>query len=243
MVSIGSKAMKQANNIIEVEQLSIKYDDKSILENVNFSCHAGEFVSIVGKSGTGKSSFLNALANFIPYTGYVKIPSDIGYIFQNYALFPWMTVEDNIGFGIENKSKSEKENIIQQLLLKIEMTAFAKRYPSQLSGGQIQRVALARAFAKNPSIVLADEPYGALDHHTRDKMHEWLLSTLNESIKTVIFVTHYIEEALFLSDRVVVLKDHSFIANIEITFAKPRTNQLKFSADFIAMKEKILSFM
>lgn len=235
--------MKQANNIIEVEQLSIKYDDKSILKNVNFSCYAGEFVSIVGKSGTGKSSFLNALANFIPYTGHIKIPSDIGYIFQNYALFPWMTVEDNIGFGIENKSKSEKQNITKELLSKIDMNSFSQRYPSQLSGGQIQRVALARAFAKNPSIILADEPYGALDHHTRDKMHEWLLSILNKSIKTVIFVTHYIEEAIFLSDRVIVLKDSSFVANIEITFAKPRTNQLKFSADFIAMKEKILSFM
>ena len=228
---------------IQTENLSIYYDGVCILKDINFECEQGDFVAIIGMSGSGKSSFLNALANFIPYTGNITIPADIGYIFQSYSLFPWMTVRQNIGFGLKQLSVKEKESVVNQLLNRIELSQEGDKYPAQLSGGQVQRVALARTFSTNPEIILADEPYAALDHHTRDKMHEWLLDILKGSKKTVIFVTHYIEEAIFLADRIIIIKDKTFIADIKMPFAKPRDPNIRYQKEFLDMKFEILSRM
>lgn len=213
------------------------------MDKVDFACFDGEFISIVGKSGSGKSSFLNALAGFIPYEGTVGAPPGLGYVFQNYALFPWMTVRENIEYGLSQLPKQQRRKRVLEMLERIEMLELGKRYPSELSGGQIQRVALARALAPDPSVLLMDEPYGALDHHTRDRMQTWLLSLWQQSRKTVLFVTHYIEEAIFLADRIVVLRDKQFVADLKAPFSRPRRQELRFSERFLDMKHEVLDFM
>jgi ABC-type nitrate/sulfonate/bicarbonate transport system ATPase subunit len=229
--------------LIRTSSLSVSYGDFQALDKVDFECFDGEFVSIVGKSGTGKSSFLNALAGFIAYEGSVVAPSSIGYVFQDYALFPWMRVEENIAFGLAHLAKPQRRERVLEMLERIEMSEFSRRYPPELSGGQIQRVALARALAPDPTVLLMDEPYGALDHHTRDRMQTWLLSVWEDSKKTVLFVTHYIEEAIFLADRVVVLRDRRFVADLKVPFSRPRKQDLRFSERFLDMKYEVLDYM
>jgi NitT/TauT family transport system ATP-binding protein len=225
------------------KNVSVYYGDFLALDNVNLKCKEGEFVAIVGKSGSGKSSFLNALAGFIPYEGEIKRPESIGYVFQSYALYPWMTVQKNIEFGLGNLSREERRKLVNEMLKQIDMKEYAKRYPLQLSGGQIQRVALARAMAPNPDVLLMDEPYGALDHHTRDKMQDWLLTIWNKTKKTVLFVTHYIEEAIFLADRVVVQRDKKFVTDLVVPFSRPRCDSIRFTEQFLDMKHLILDYM
>ncbi|HPG41123.1 MAG TPA: ABC transporter ATP-binding protein [bacterium] len=231
------------SSIIKVEDVSVYYDNFCALEDIEFKCQKGEFVVIVGKSGVGKSSFLNALAYFIEYHGKIIRPQHIGYVFQNYSLFPWMTVSQNIGYGLENINKKNKQERINDMLHKIDMVEYKNRYPSQLSGGQIQRVALARALAPDPDLLLMDEPYASLDYHTRDKMQEWLLSVWQNSRKTIIFVTHYIDEAIFLADRILVLKNKAFIHEEIVPFNRPRNNEIRYLKEFITLKHTILNFM
>jgi NitT/TauT family transport system ATP-binding protein len=228
---------------IRVRGLSVRYDEFQALEDVNFECASGEFVSIVGRSGTGKSSFLNALAGFVPHAGTIEVPKSLGYVFQNHALFPWMTVAKNIGFSLADKARSERQRLVRELLGRIEMADFAKRYPNELSGGQVQRVALARALAPDPEVLFMDEPYGALDHHTRDRMQSWLLSIWNDTRKTVLFVTHYIEEAIFLADRIVVVNEKRFVADLRVPFERPRHNDLRFTERFLDVKHAVLDYM
>lgn len=229
-----------ANNYIHTENLCISYGDFFVLRDINFSCRKGEFVSVVGKSGTGKSSFLNALVRFIPYKGSITVPPNIGYIFQSHSLYPWMTVKQNIAFGMHHLPAQEKEMRIAELLEKISLTHAKDKYPSQLSGGQVQRVAIARTFATNPDIILADEPFASLDYHTRDQMHEWLLAILSDSQKTIIFVTHYIEEAIFLSDRIVVINNNTFVADMTMPFSRPRDPAIRYQKEFLDIKKEIL---
>jgi len=228
---------------VRVTSLSVRYGDFQALDQVDFHCSHGEFVSIVGKSGTGKSSFLNALAGFIPYEGTVIVPASLGYVFQSYALFPWMTVEQNVAFGLAGMPRPDRRKRVGDLLQRIEMAELSKRYPAELSGGQVQRVALARALAPDPALLLMDEPYGALDHHTRERMQSWLLSVWEDSNKTVLFVTHYIDEAIFLADRVVVLTDKRFVADLRVPFSRPRSQDLRFSERFLDVKHEVLDYM
>ena len=228
---------------LTAKNVSVSYGDFLALDGVDFECKEGEFIAIVGKSGCGKSSLLNAIAGFIPYKGEIKVSESIGYVFQNYALFPWMTVRKNIEFGLGKINRTARRKLTDELLEQVDMKDNEKRYPQQLSGGQVQRVALARALAPNPDVLLMDEPYGALDHHTRDKMQDWLLSIWSKSKKTVLFVTHYIEEAIFLADRIIVLNEKKFIADIKVPFARPRKDDLRFSESFLDMKVVVLNHM
>jgi len=229
--------------LIKAKNVTVAYGDSYALESVSFECQDGEFISIVGKSGVGKSTFLNAIAGFIPYEGEIQAPSNVGYVFQSYALFPWMTIAKNIEFGLEHLEKTARHQRVMEMLEKIDMAGFAKRYPSQLSGGQVQRVALARALAPDPAVLFMDEPYGALDHHTREKMQDWLLSVWKDTRKTVLFVTHYIEEAIFLADRIIVVNEKKFVADINVPFSRPRGADVRFSKTFLDMKHQVLEYM
>lgn len=187
-----------------------------VLESVDLSIQEGEFVCLLGPSGCGKSTLLNAAAGFVaPTQGEVRFrgerisgPSpERGMVFQEYALFPWMSVEDNVAFGLE--ARGEPKEVIQprvaDLLAKLRLTEFAGRWPRDLSGGMRQRVAIARILALDPPCLLMDEPFGALDALTRRSLQDELLQLWAELGKTVLFVTHSIEEAILLADRIVVM--------------------------------------
>ncbi len=226
-------------NSIKITKLIVRYGNTEILKNVDFSVSAGEFVAILGRSGSGKSTLLHALAGFIPYSGSVAITGRIGMVFQTHAVFPWLTVEENIGFGLNHMRREERACAIEEHLKLIGMREKRCAYPSELSGGQVQRVALAQTLAHNPEVVLMDEPYGALDAYTRERMQEWLLQVWTEHKKTVVFVTHSIEEAIFLADRVLVLEGGKFIQEIQIPFSRPRLKELKYGENFNALERRL----
>jgi len=219
-------------NLIIID-LNVEFDSLKVLENLNITIKDNEFIAIVGKSGCGKTTLLNAIAKFVKYNGIIKKPNKVGFVFQNYAVYPWLTVKQNIAFSIENQEK------INHYLQMINLTDKKNNYPFELSGGQIQRVALARTLATNPSLILMDEPYGALDIYNREKMQKWLLDIWSKEKKTVLFVTHSIEEAIFLADRVLLLKDKAISKEFIVDFKRPRSSELKFSKEFTDLKKKI----
>ena len=228
---------------IKAENISAYYNSFCVLQNIDFKCKAGELVAIIGKSGSGKTTFLNVLAGFIPFAGEINIPKNISYVFQNHLLFPWMTVEKNIAFGLENMNSEQRNNRVREMLKKIEMSEFAKKYPYHLSGGQIQRVAFARAMAMNPDVLLLDEPFASLDHYTRENMQSWLALISEESTTTMILVTHSVDEAIFLSDRVIVLKNRRFVEEVKIQIEHPRDFDVRFSNEFLDIKKRLLRIL
>ena len=205
------------------------------LSDVSLAIEANEFVSIVGRSGCGKTTLLNIVAGLLrPTDGETLINGqpvegpglDRGMVFQNSALFPWLTALENIEFGPRNLGapKAERRRLAQELIELVHLGGFEKKFPRELSGGMQQRVAIARALATDPEILLMDEPFGALDELTRAEMQSELLRIWQARKKTVIFITHSIPEAIYLSDRVVVLSPHPGrvrkIVNIDL--ARPR---------------------
>jgi NitT/TauT family transport system ATP-binding protein len=203
---------------IQVRGLRMSFPGKTapiaVLENIDLEVFRGEFVCIVGPSGCGKSTLLNIIAGFFePTSGEVLIngtqvsgpdPQRI-FVFQENGVFPWLTVEQNIGFGLDQLSPQEKAPIIQRYVDMVGLNKFEKLYPRELSGGMRQRVEIARALAANPDIIYMDEPFGALDFLTRLKMRTDLTRIWQEERKTILFVTHDIEESVQLADRVIVL--------------------------------------
>ena len=219
--------------ILSIEKLKASYNGNSVLENLDLKIKENEIVAIVGKSGCGKTTLLNAVAGFIKFKGRIKKPDTLGVVFQNHAVFPWMKVKENISFGLKVSKKSDY--YIKMAGLEGKKDSF----PFQLSGGEVQRVALARTLAQNPKLILMDEPYGALDAYTRGKMQEWLLKIRKKEQKTILIVTHSIEEAIYLADRVLLLKDKKIIKEFNINFSMPRTPKIKFSRKFAALSKKI----
>jgi NitT/TauT family transport system ATP-binding protein len=186
------------------------------IDGFDLDVRENEFLSLVGPSGCGKSTFLYMVAGFLDVTGgeitkdemTVRGPApDRGVVFQHFALFPWKTVEKNICYGLEEKGvpKEERRRRAAELIAKVGLSGFERSYPNQLSGGMKQRVALARTLAFDPEILLMDEPFGALDSQTRTFMQEELLNLWREKKKTVLFVTHDVREAVYLSDRVAIM--------------------------------------
>jgi NitT/TauT family transport system ATP-binding protein len=185
-----------------------------VLNDINLEVRQGEFVCILGPSGCGKSTLLNIVAGFIkPTSGQVRIDAELVhgpdsrriFVFQERGVFPWLTVEGNIGFGLFKLSKEEKEQRIAHYIKLVGLEGFEKSYPQELSGGMKQRVEVARALAVNPDVLFLDEPFGALDSITRLGMRSELLRIWEVERKTILFVTHDIEEAVQLADRVVVM--------------------------------------
>ncbi len=231
---------------VDVSNLSVSYEQACILESIEFNSQQGEFVAIVGTSGSGKTTFLNALASFVQYQGVVTRPNNIGYMFQNHSLFPWLTVFENVAFPLKGIAKKKQVMIVEGLLEKIGMKGYGKRYGWQLSGGQIQRIAFARTLAAEPELILMDEPFSSLDHYTRERMQEWLLDVLLQArndgkAKSVILVTHFLDEAIFLADRIVVLKDKKFSYEFTVPFPRPREENIRYTNEFQQLKKEINS--
>lgn len=219
------------------------------LRDINLSVAAGEFVCVLGPSGCGKSTLLNAIAGFslqssgklIANGREVTAPGpDRAMVFQEYALFPWMTVERNISFGLEiqHLSKSAIGEKVETFLEKLQLKDFRDRYPKDLSGGMRQRVAIARALALDSPMLLMDEPFGALDALTRRTLQDELLRIWTEFGKTIIFVTHSIEESIYLSDRVVVMTYRPGTIKKIVPIDLPRPRELS-SMEFIAIQKDL----
>lgn len=221
-------------NDLEIEHLTVGYNGDVVLDNLDLTVRKGEFVAIVGKTGCGKTTLLNAIAGFLDYGGRIATSGTLGMVFQNYAAFPWLTVQDNILFGLK-----DGERVLEHYLEKTELTDKRHHYPFELSGGQKQRVSIARTLAVNPDIILMDEPYGALDIYTREKMQRWLLDLWNEEKKTILFVTHSIDEAVLLADRVLVLSDGVIQKEFEINLDRPRADEVRFDSRFVELKKEI----
>jgi NitT/TauT family transport system ATP-binding protein len=204
------------------------------LSDVSFGLEAGEFCAIVGPSGCGKSTLLRVIAGLTePTSGSAVIQSegderpDQAMVFQGASVFPWMTVLRNAAYGLEMRdvAQPEREAIAEWLLKQVGLGDFLMAYPSQLSEGMRQRVAIARAFAMDPEVLLMDEPFGALDEQTRLVLQDELLRIWEETGKTVVFVTHGIDEAMILADRIIVLsaRPGTIKADIQVPFSRPRT--------------------
>lgn len=213
------------------------------LRGFSLEAREGEFVCLVGPSGCGKSTLLRILGGLVaPSSGEVMLaPGKAGaplqnMVFQEYAIFPWKTVKDNVAFGLEMRGvpRAERHEIALDWLRKVGLAKFADCYPYELSGGMRQRVSIARAFANNPEIMLMDEPLGALDAQTRVVLQKELLALWEASRKTVVYVTHSIEEAVLLGDRVVLMTAHPGMNKSEfaVPFARPREYALTSTAEF-----------
>jgi NitT/TauT family transport system ATP-binding protein len=219
------------------------------LENIDLEIPRGQFVCLLGPSGCGKSTLLNAVAGFAPPTrgsivadgAPVTGPGpERGMVFQEYALFPWMTVEQNVGFGLEIKGMAKPTIAarVAELLKLLSLEDFGKRYPKDLSGGMRQRVAIARVLALDSPILLMDEPFGALDALTRRNLQDELLRIWAELKKTVIFVTHSIEEAIYLADRIVVMTYRPGTVKRDIIVDLPRMRD-PAAPEFNALKREL----
>ncbi|MGM4890195.1 NitT/TauT family transport system ATP-binding protein [Bradyrhizobium sp. NFR13] len=222
------------------------------LEPTNLSVADNDFVTILGPSGCGKSTLLRMVAGLdTPTTGRILLDgkaitgpgADRGMVFQSYTLFPWLTVSENISFGLRERGVSQRErnDIAKQWLEKVGLTSFANHFPKQLSGGMQQRTAIARALANDPKILLLDEPFGALDNQTRALMQELLLGIWERERKTVIFVTHDIEEAIFLASRTVVMsaRPGRIKADIPVDLPHPRHYTIKTTPAFSDLKARL----
>ena len=211
-----------------------------------------DFVTILGPSGCGKSTLLRIVAGLEePSTGAVSVDGhglagpgpDRGMVFQSYTLFPWLTVAENIAFGLKERgvAREARERTVADYVARVGLAGFENHLPRQLSGGMQQRVAIARALANDPAILLLDEPFGALDNQTRGLMQELLLEIWEADRKTVLFVTHDIEEAIFLGSRCAVMtaRPGRIKADVSIDLPHPRHYRLKTTPEFMALKEQL----
>jgi len=226
------------------------------IDDVSLTIRNKEFATILGPSGCGKTTLLRVAAGLVrPTRGAVHLDDhtitgpgrDRGMVFQSYTLFPWLTVKQNIQFGLQlaGVSRAEQEKIAQEFVNKVGLRGFENAYPKALSGGMKQRVAIARALANNPDVLLLDEPFGALDAQTRALMQELLTRVWEEFHKTILFVTHDVEEAIFLSDRVFVMtaRPGRIKAEIDVPLERPRSYELKSSETFLRLKKHALDLI
>jgi NitT/TauT family transport system ATP-binding protein len=222
------------------------------LEPINLAVADNDFVTILGPSGCGKSTLLRLIAGLDqPSSGRILLDGrpviapgpDRGMVFQSYTLFPWLTVADNVAFGLREKGvpAAKRAAVVNDWLGRVGLAGFEHHYPKQLSGGMQQRTAIARALANDPAILLLDEPFGALDNQTRALMQELLLGIWERDRKTVLFVTHDIEEAIFLASRVVVMtaRPGRIKAEVAVDLPHPRHYTIKTSPEFSALKARL----
>jgi len=227
------------------------------LDDVNLAVQDREIVTLVGASGCGKSTLLNLIAGFeIPTVGQVLVDGqsikgpgpDRGVVFQETALFPWLSVEDNVAFGLSlraNQGKADRRQVVERMLQRTGLSPFRERHPAELSGGMRQRAAIASVLAINPSTLLMDEPFGALDSLTRSIMQDFLLEIWEEQRKTVVLVTHDIDEAIYLADKTVVMTAHPgrICEVIDVNLPRPRRYAMRSEAPFIALRDHVTAIV
>jgi NitT/TauT family transport system ATP-binding protein len=222
------------------------------LGDVSLELADNEFVTVVGPSGCGKTTLMNILAGLeTPTSGRALVDGtpvtgpgpDRGVIFQQYALFPWLTVRKNVEFGLKTKGvpRDERRRVAQHFIDLVGLGQFADALPKTLSGGMKQRVAIARAYAVNPSILLMDEPFGAVDALTRVRLQDQLLATWSQEKRSVVFITHDVDEAVFLANRVVVMaaRPGRVVEIIDVDLPYPRNDELRLSPAFTALRNRV----
>lgn len=241
---------------IEISGVTQEFEKKDgkflALDTVNLNVEQNEFICVVGPSGCGKTTLLNIIAGLCkPTTGTVKVRGELvtgpgkgkGVVFQQYALYPWLTVEKNVEFGMRMKGvpKAERAEIAKKYIDLVGLSKFAKAYPKELSGGMKQRVAIARAYATAPEVLLMDEPFGALDAQTRAQLQENLLKTWERERKTCFFITHDVEEAVLLATKIIIMSagPGHITEIVPVTLPYPRTQQTKLTPEFNELKNQI----
>ena len=242
-----------ARGHVQVDDLVIAFgQDKTrtlAVDHISIDVAPGQFLCLLGPSGCGKSTVLNTIAGFLtPHSGKVSVDgvevrkpgADRGVVFQQPTLFPWKTVLENIAYGprVAGRGREEAERTARHFMRMVGLNAFAGYYPQALSGGMQQRVGIARALANSPNVLLMDEPFGSLDAQTRTMMQEALLGIWEELRTTVLFVTHDIEEAIFLADRVAIMSagPGRIIDEIKLTLPRPRHSDVVYAPEFVRLK-------
>jgi|TARA_B100000085_G_scaffold225043_1_gene210472 NitT/TauT family transport system ATP-binding protein len=237
-----------------IQNLSKSFGEKAVLEDINFSMQSGEFVTFVGSSGCGKSTLLRLIAGLDrPSQGSINVNGapvrgpgpDRGMVFQKYSLYPWLNAADNVAFGmrLQGMTSADVRDRTAYFLEVVGLQDSATKLPRELSGGMQQRVAIARALATNPSVLLLDEPFGALDLQIRETMQDFLLKLWERTGLTVLLITHDVEEALVLAQRVHVLAPNPgrIIRSLEVTLNKSDLDQLRLSSDFLQLRRSLAS--
>jgi NitT/TauT family transport system ATP-binding protein len=243
---------------LRIEGVALRFAAKNrppmiALDDISLDVFENEFSVIVGPSGCGKTSLLRLVAGLIqPSEGTIRLDGravtgpgrERGMVFQSYTLFPWLTVQQNVEFGLQiaGMPAEQRRGIARRFLAQVGLEGFEQLYPKALSGGMMQRVALARALANHPEILLMDEPFGALDSQSRSLMQELLLEIWQQSNKTVLFITHDIDESILLGDKVFVMtaRPGRIKEIVPITLPRPRTVELLTSEPFMALKRRIM---
>lgn len=243
--------MRHGQARIEFDRVSVSFPSPAgpmrVVDDVSYRIHDREFVSVIGPSGCGKTTMMNIVAGFMkPTSGRVTLDGhviagpgpDRGVMFQEYGVFPWLTVKENIAFGLKLKANrchaSERDEICERYMRLMGLSDFANAWPRTLSGGMRQRLALARAYAVKPQFLLMDEPFGALDAQTRSAMQDLLLDVLAAEEKTVMLITHSVEEAIYLSHRIIVMtaRPTRIREIIDVPFPYPRSEDLHERPEF-----------
>lgn len=228
--------------------VSKSFEENTILKDISFEVKEGEFVSLLGPSGSGKSTILNIISGILkPDTGEARVSGEISYMHQKDLILPWKKVIDNAALPlyIKGKSKTEGRKQVEKYFEPYGLKGYEYKYPFQLSGGMKQRVAFLRTYMTSNNIMLLDEPFGALDAITRSKMQNWLLHIIKDLKSTILFITHDIEEAIYLSNRIYILSDKPAYIKGEICVDLPknRTKDIITSDKFVDIKKQVLNTM
>ena len=234
---------------VSVKNMTKKFGDLLVLDDVSFDVRKGEFLCVVGPTGCGKTTFLNCITKlYEPTSGEILIDGEpvnlrkhnVSYIFQEYSTMPWLNVEENIAFGlnIKHRPESEVKQAVDEAIEMVGLQNFRKHYPNQLSASMLQRVVIARAFATKPELLLMDEPYGQLDKELRVKLEDELINIWEKLGTTIIFITHNIEEAVYISEDILVLTNKPTKIKERILNPLPRPRCVT-DLDFIEVREKV----
>ncbi|WP_419959913.1 ABC transporter ATP-binding protein [Psychrobacillus sp. BM2] len=239
---------RKPNTIISLQNVGKSYSEKEVLRNISMHVQEGEFVSLLGPSGSGKSTIFNIVAGLQEVTtGVLSISDTIGYMQQKDLLLPWKTILENIvlPLDLQGKNKQDSRQHANELIDKVGLRGYENKYPRELSGGMRQRANFLRTFISSQKILLLDEPFGALDSITKGNMQKWLLSIKEEFGVTILFITHDIEEAVLLSDRIYVISSSygQIKEEIHVDFLSDQKEQRLHSPDLLRMKQHILSML